>query len=98
MSSDVQIVAAAITTSLPIDNVLHQLQVKKHTVKGDGSCLYHAISHQGGFISNNSQVNESFSQQLRKLAVNIMQKYPITLNLLYALYILTYLAILKWNC
>lgn len=76
ISSDVQIVAAAITTSLPIDNVLQQLNIKKHTVKGDGSCLYHALSHQAGFISSTSQGNESISQQLRKLAVSIMQKYP----------------------
>ena len=76
ISSDVQIVAAAITTSLPIDNVLQQLNIKKHTVKGDGSCLYHALSHQAGFISSTSQGNESVSQQLRKLAVSIMQKYP----------------------
>jgi len=35
MFSDAQIASAAITTSLAIHNDLHQLQVKKHTVKGD---------------------------------------------------------------
>ena len=76
ISSDIQIVAAAITTSLPINNVLQLLRIKKHTVKGDGSCLYHAISHQGGFISSNSKGNDSISQQLRQLAVTIMKKHP----------------------
>ena len=31
---------------LPIGDLLQQLNVKKHVVKGDGSCLYHAVAHQ----------------------------------------------------
>ena len=76
MSSGTQIAAAAITTSLPINNVLQELHIKKHIVKGDVSCLYHAIFHQGGFISSNSKGNDSISQQLRQLAVTIMKKHP----------------------
>ena len=61
---------------MPINDVLQQLHIKKHTVKGDGSCLYHAIFHQGGFISSTSKGNDSISQQLRQLAVTIMKKHP----------------------
>jgi len=39
-------------------------------IKGDGSCLYHTIAHQAGFIS------ETISLQLRKVAVDTMSKYP----------------------
>lgn len=50
-SPDVQIVTVERAKSLSLDSVLGKLHVIKYVVKGDGSCLYHAISHQAGLIS-----------------------------------------------
>ena len=63
-------------SSLPIGDLLQQLNVKKHVVKGDGSCLYHAVAHQAGLISAGCQGDGSISMQLRKVALAMMWKYP----------------------
>jgi len=63
----VQIVATTKVNLKTLDCVLQHLHVVKHVVKGDGSCLYHSISHQAGFIPNNSQGDEKISSQLRNL-------------------------------
>jgi len=55
---DVQIVAANKVNLQSLHCVLQHLNIVKHVVKGDGSCLYHAISHQAGFIPSSSQGNE----------------------------------------
>ena len=47
-------------------SVLQQLNVNKHSVTGDGSCLYHAIAYQAGFISN----------VLRQIVLKMMAEYP----------------------
>ena len=45
-------------------------------VKGDGSCLYHAVAHQAGLISASCQGDTSISMRLRKIALAMMRKYP----------------------
>ena len=61
---------------LSLDHVLQHLHVAKHIVKGDGSCLYHAISHQAGLIPRTSQGDEKISSQLRNLASRVMWDHP----------------------
>ena len=63
-------------TSLPLDYVLQHLHVVKHVVKGDGSCLYHSISHQAGLIPHTSQGDEKISSQLRNIASRMMWDHP----------------------
>ena len=63
-------------SSLLIGDLLQQLNIKKHVVKGAGSCHYHAIAHQAGLISAGCQGDASISMQLRKLALAMMWKYP----------------------
>ena len=45
-------------------------------VKGDGSCLYHAISHQAGLISKTCRGDEKISMHLSKIATDVMYKHP----------------------
>ena len=52
LQTDVQILSMKQTSSLSLNCVMQQLHVVKHVIKGDGSCLYHAIAHQAGFISS----------------------------------------------
>ena len=54
VSPYVQIVTVKTNKSMSLDAILGTLRVVKYAVKGDGSCLYHAISHQAGLISNTS--------------------------------------------
>ena len=53
--------------------MLKQLKLKEHVLRGDGSCLYHAIAHQAGFIERASQGN---SNHLRCLAMKTMTEHP----------------------
>ena len=55
---------------------MQELHVKCYLVSGDGSCLYHAVAHQAGFISKSSRGDKNISGQLRQLAVSMMVKYP----------------------
>jgi len=73
--ADVQILSTQQISSLSLNYVMQQLHVVKHRIKGDGSCLYHAIAHQAGFIPNASKGDEVISLQLRKVAVDTMCKY-----------------------
>ena len=73
---EVQITGATKTMSLPLQTVLQHLHVKKHSVKGDGSCLYHSVAHQAGLISADSQGDQKMSQHLRQLVLSMMWKYP----------------------
>ena len=43
---EVQILSVQQVSSLSLNCVLQRLQVVKHVIRGDGSCLYHAIAHQ----------------------------------------------------
>ena len=49
-SSDIEVISSGRCKTLPLDHVLKQLKLKEHVIRGDGSCLYHAIVHQAGFI------------------------------------------------
>ena len=60
--------------SLPC--LLQQLHYALHKVTGDGNCLYHAITHQAGFIKPNCYGDTSVVKQLRILALHCMRKYP----------------------
>ena len=41
--NDLQLVSSEINKLLPVKTVLQQLQITKHMIIGDGSCLYHAM-------------------------------------------------------
>jgi len=73
---EVQILSVQQVSSLSLNCVLQWLQVVKHVIRGDGSCLYHAIAHQAGLISITSNGDETISLLLRKVAVDMMSKYP----------------------
>lgn len=75
-TDDVQILGMTKTRSVPLDIVLQYLHVKKHSVKGDGSCLYHSVAHQAGLVNKDSQGDEKISQHLRQLVLSMMWKYP----------------------
>ena len=71
-SPDVKIITVERAKSLSLNAVLGKLHVVKYVVKGDGSCLYHAISHQAGLISKTCRGDEKISMHLRKIAcINI---------------------------
>ena len=61
---------------MSLDGVLGTLRVVKYVVKGDCNCLYHAISHQVGLISNTSRGDEKISMHLRKVTLDDMYKHP----------------------
>ena len=61
---------------LPPTNLLQKLHVTRHVVNGDGNCLYHAIAHQARFIDHDCHGDTFVAQQLRKMALNCMQRYP----------------------
>ena len=75
-STDLVVTGSHICKSLPFSAALGELSVKCHLINGDGSCLYHAVAHQAGFISKNSRGDTTISSQLRQLAVNMMAKHP----------------------
>jgi len=58
-------------------SVLQTLSVRKHSVIGDGSCLYHAIAHQAGLISKESRGDNTISMLLRQTASRIMTEHPV---------------------
>jgi len=69
-------IGATKTDLMPLQDVLFHVKAKKLAVKGDGNCSYHSIAHQAGLISLSSDGNEHISQELRKIAESVMQKYP----------------------
>ena len=71
-----EITYATTHTSRPLRTVLHHMKSKKHLVYGDGSCLYHAVVHQAGFVDGNSKGCKIISGQLRQMVVNVMSEHP----------------------
>ena len=69
---DVQIIGETKASTVSIQTVLQQLNIRKHPIKGDGNCLYHSVAHQAGLVSQISQGDEYISQQLRKIALSTM--------------------------
>jgi len=59
-----------------LKTLLDHLMLKRHCVKGDGSCLYHAIAHQAGLITASSSGDELVSGHLRHLAFLTMLNFP----------------------
>jgi len=76
LQADIQILSSKQISSLSLHSVMQQLHVIKHVIKGDGSCLYHAVAHQAGFISSSCKGDKTISLYLRKVAVDTMSKYP----------------------
>jgi len=74
-SADLEVIGSDTCKSLQFSVVLKEIGVKYHVVNGDGSCLYHAIAHQAGFISKSSRGDVRISYQLCQLALNMMTKY-----------------------
>ena len=68
---DVQLVTAYAKPSKykTIQSILKCLHLKRHVVKDDGSCLYHAIAHQAGLIKSSSTGDEVVSNHLRRLTL-----------------------------
>ena len=59
-----------------LQTLLDHLMLKRHSVTGDGSCLYHAVAHQAGLITASSTGNEEISRHLRRLVLLTMLNYP----------------------
>jgi len=75
--SDIQLVEAS-TNPRPVllKTVLGSLCLAGHQVKGDGSCLYHAVAHQAKLIPTFSTGDEVVSRHLRRLTLLTMLNYP----------------------
>jgi len=74
---DVQIISAhKPQNSLPLSSVLQQLKLSRHTVNGDGSCLFHATAHQAGLIAKSSHGDMMISNHLRQLVLKMMNEHP----------------------
>ena len=69
LDSDLQIVTtyAKPARYKTIQSVLEYLQLKRHAVKGNGSCLYHTIAHQAGLIASSSTGDEVVSNHNAEL-------------------------------
>ena len=57
--------------------LLDHLMLKRHSVKGNGNCLYHAVAHQAGLITASNTGDEEISRQLQHLVVLKMLNYPV---------------------
>ena len=75
-TDDIKITSITKHNSSPLSSVLQLLNFKKHSVYGDGSCLYHAIAHQAGFINGNSKGCTIISKHLRQMVLKVMTDYP----------------------
>jgi len=73
---NVEITSVTKSYSVTLKSILQQLNVSKHSVTGDGSCLYHAIAHQAGFINRNSRGDKIVSGFLRQVVLKMMTEYP----------------------
>ena len=71
---DVQLLSVSAVNRPSI--ALQQLGCVRHTVDGDGNCLFYAIAHQAGLIEQGCHGDRSVADQLRTLALICMQKYP----------------------
>ena len=63
-------------TIIPQSIDLQQLGCVRHTIDGDGNCLFCAIAHQAGLIEQGCHGDHSVADQLRTLALICMQKHP----------------------
>jgi len=74
---DLQLVEA-FTNPKPVSltAALKHLHRTVHQVKGDGSCLYHAVAHQAKLITTFSTGDEVISRHLRRLTLFTMLNYP----------------------
>ena len=61
LTSDVQVIGSSKHKSLTLEAVLKELHVKCYLVIENGSCLYHAVAHQAGFISKSSRGDKNIS-------------------------------------
>ena len=52
------------------------LNVEHHSVIGDGNCMYYAIAHQAGLIAHTERADRNVSDQLRQLALAMMNEHP----------------------
>ena len=67
-SEDLELVAVFSKPSTCLQSLqilLDHLMLKRHSVNGDGSCLYHAVAHQAGLITASSTGDEVVSRHLR---------------------------------
>ena len=72
---DLQLVAVYTKPPTCLQNLqtlLEYLNLKRHSVKGDGSCLYHAVAHQAGLITTYGTGDDIVSGHLRYLALLTM--------------------------
>lgn len=74
---DIEILCISMV-SRPISctSLLQKLNCKRHSIDGDGNCLYYAVAHQAGYIGRFSHGYTFVGQHLRTLALVCMQKYP----------------------
>ena len=78
-SEDLELVAVFSKPSTCLQSLqilLDHLMLKRHSVNGDGSCLYHAVAHQAGLITAFSTGDEVVSRHLRRLVLLSMLNYP----------------------
>ncbi|XP_065884579.1 uncharacterized protein [Dysidea avara] len=76
---DLQLVAAYSKPSpefQSMKSILLHLKLRKHAVRGDGNCLYHAVAHQAGLIPSSSSGDEAVCRNLRHLTFLTMLNYP----------------------
>ena len=69
-AEDWQLVAVYTKPTTCLQNLqtfLEYLKLRRHSVKGDGSCLYHAVAHQAGPITTYSTGDDMVSGHLRRL-------------------------------
>ena len=55
--------------------MLQQLNCRQHKVYGDGNCLYYPVAHHARYIKHSSHEDKFVGEQLKLLAIIIMQKY-----------------------
>ena len=64
------------SASFPM-SVFQKLGLKGYPVQGDGSCLFHAVAHQAGFLPSDACHGDmNVSHQLRQLVVETMTLHP----------------------
>ena len=71
-----QVVESSKRKTMPLCLVLKQLNLARHSVLGDGSCLYHSVAHQAGFITKISCGDRIVSNHLRQLMYKMMSEHP----------------------
>jgi len=62
--------------TIPLHVVLKNLNFARHSVNGDGSCLYHSVAQQAGFITKTSCGDKVVSNHLRQVVYKMMNEHP----------------------